>query len=140
MDSYSYTPLDFSKNEIRVLRFLDSVSTGHPELIHCTLENISLDDYLPGFADMLVEMRLEYGPAATRFWMNLSNSKSDHMWLPAVQIPVAFWRRDPRRLDLAALEVDREIFPEEYVTLQCIMGLSSPEKRSPAPSKHRRNH
>ena len=131
MDSYSYIPLDFSKNQIRVLKFLDASSTSSPELVHCTLENVSLDDCLPGFTALLAEMGLECGPAATRSWMRLSVSQPDHTWLPPLKIPVASWRCDPRRLDLADLGVDSEVIPEEYAISQSIRALTSIREEQP---------
>lgn len=129
MGSYSYIPLDFSKNEIRVLKFLDASGTDSPKLVHCILEHVSLDDYLPGFAALLAETSSECGPASTRHWMELEPDQTT--WLSETQIPIAEWRRDPHTLDLTALGVDAEGLPKKYASAQSIMVPTSPgEARS----------
>ncbi|KAF2667369.1 hypothetical protein BT63DRAFT_426260 [Microthyrium microscopicum] len=120
MAAYSYQPLDSPKNEIRVLKFVDASTTSSAELVHCTLENVSLDDYLPQFQDVMTETRLECGPAATREWTHWN--ERDPSWYAGhsmnydthpVQIPIAKWRRDASILDLAALGVDSDLLPEK---------------------------
>jgi hypothetical protein len=55
MSHYVYEPLDSSSNEIRILRFLDPL-TGKPDLIHCTLCRVSLDQLLPAYKDFKLEL------------------------------------------------------------------------------------
>jgi hypothetical protein len=58
------------KMKIRILKFVDSSTIKNPELIHCRLENVSLDDFLPRFDHFLFSQELGCTPAATRLWVN----------------------------------------------------------------------
>lgn len=52
MSNYSYKPLDLAKNEIRVLRIISPGSTANATgLVQVFIQNVSLDDLRPGFAD-----------------------------------------------------------------------------------------
>jgi hypothetical protein len=46
---YQYKPLDLLKNEIRILKILDSTALQRPDLVHCSLHHVSLDDLQPRF-------------------------------------------------------------------------------------------
>ncbi len=46
-----YTPLDESKNEIRLLKFEQPTETSH--LLHCVLQVVSLDDFNDGYRSHL---------------------------------------------------------------------------------------
>ena len=56
MSTYKYQDLNPSNHEIRVLRFLDAADTQHLNLVHCTLEQVSLDDLLSAYEDFFKEM------------------------------------------------------------------------------------
>lgn len=102
MEPYSYKPLVPERNEIRVLEFVDSSKSTHPETIHCSLETVSLDDCLPGSVQFLEARGLECGLSATRLWVHAAQTQT-HTSLTtlAPQLPFARWRLDSdRSLDL----------------------------------------
>jgi hypothetical protein len=77
MSKYPYKRLDLSKNEIRILRLLDSVNMSQPHLVNLTLEHVSLDDLLPEFREFLSTERLPLTPNATRAWVHAHCSQTD---------------------------------------------------------------
>ena len=93
---YEYRPVDRAKREIRVLGFAETDSNAQPSIVHCTLENVSLDDFAPEFAQYIAkDFGSSCSPAATTAW------HKDHLkgkpWQTqsgssTVLMPV--WRRD----------------------------------------------
>ncbi|KAE8442962.1 hypothetical protein EG329_002500 [Mollisiaceae sp. DMI_Dod_QoI] len=44
-----YQPLDVARNEVRMLKIVDSIDGNHQDLVHCELETVSLDSFTPEF-------------------------------------------------------------------------------------------
>ena len=118
MSSYPYKRLDLTKNEIRVLRLLDSVNTCRPDVVHCALEHVSLDDLLPDFQKFLVTGKLSLDPDATRAWVHAHYPQSDGLEFGSLAHPlIAAWRCYEDRQDYAgnfsrALDLDASSVPD----------------------------
>ncbi len=115
MEPYSYKPLVLERNEIRVFKFVDS-PTSDTALIHCSLENVSLDDHLPEFSQFLETNGLDWGPAATRWWVEAAQAQTTTvLTTTASELPFARWRLDgDGKLDLDSFGVDRSSLPKRY--------------------------
>jgi hypothetical protein len=68
MAHYQYQKLDLTKNEIRVLRFLEP-DHHEPDLVRCMLHHVSLDDLRPEYHDFLLEMG-EASPDIAEKWLD----------------------------------------------------------------------
>jgi hypothetical protein len=117
MSTYKYRDLDPSKHEIRVLRFLEAADTNHPNLVHCTLVQVSLDDLLPAYEDFLEEMNLRHLPSyITSWWLQADRSPKPRLDAGAFRTCVAAWRYyvgmvhsnrlvDLKNVDIALMDV-----------------------------------
>jgi hypothetical protein len=71
-----------------MLKFVDPPDDSRPDLVHCTLEYVSLDDFTPEFTQFLSQDNdRECNPQILRSWMGSGNSlhKSsamNHLLLP----------------------------------------------------------
>jgi hypothetical protein len=92
MSKYEYQVLDPAKSEIRVLRFVQPVSNEHPDLVHCTLVKVSLDDFLPEYEDFLLECRPSHPSHAKRWWLQADQSASPWLNAEVYRPRIAAWR------------------------------------------------
>ncbi len=129
MEPYSYKPLVLERNEIRVLKFVDPPTTSDPGIIHCILENVSLDDYLPKFIHFLETKGLECGPTATRLWAETAQSPTTTLLTTAApEMPFARWRLDgDRKLDLDSFGVESTLMPKRVEHPQIVAEVASPQ-------------
>lgn len=115
MEPYSYKPLALSKNEIRIIKFEYTTTALNSEIIHCTLENVSLDDYLPEFSEFLKIGNLECGPAASRWWKHVGEvTLAPTSRKEMRKIPITSWRlRSEIDLDTTLFGLDTSWMPEK---------------------------
>lgn len=99
MASYPYKPLNVQSNDIRILRFLDSLCLqqyDRRDLVHCSLHHVPLDDVSVDFEAFSEEMEalaseLPTRPYITCSWISRELSASeegDNFTHPSI----AHWR------------------------------------------------
>lgn len=93
---YKYRPVDWTKREIRVLSFAKPGDETQSNSVHCSLENVLLDDFVPEFAEYLAKgFGSSCSPDATISWHKLCKAGTlgqRESSTGVVSMPV--WRRD----------------------------------------------
>ncbi|KAH7351369.1 heterokaryon incompatibility protein-domain-containing protein [Rhexocercosporidium sp. MPI-PUGE-AT-0058] len=87
----SYTPLDPSKNEVRMLKIVEPSDGPNSSLVNCILETVSLDDFTPDFKKFLngAESK-ECNPDALKLWIDEVARGSVDPAITPLDLP--YWR------------------------------------------------
>ncbi|KAE9378715.1 HET-domain-containing protein [Stipitochalara longipes BDJ] len=91
-----YYPLDHTRNEVRMLTIVDLPRGDTSGLVHCTLENVSLDDLTDAFAQSLSKSNQLFNETDTRSWFeaNLQNTNNSKPKAVDIQLPAWRWKID----------------------------------------------
>jgi hypothetical protein len=88
---YEYAPLNYLKNEIRILRF-PLFTQDQLETVRCSLHHVSLDDQLPDYEQYLAATKPSSPTAAVRGWVKTCLAKFGHFPPQNLSIVVDSWR------------------------------------------------
>ncbi|KAK0113332.1 hypothetical protein ONS96_014197 [Cadophora gregata f. sp. sojae] len=89
----SYTPLDTSKNEVRMLTIAGVSGAPEASLVHCRLETVSLDDFTTEFNEFLdtTEHR-NCTPDILKSWMEHARTTKLDEYPTAAPLELPYWR------------------------------------------------
>lgn len=88
---YEYLSLDRSKNEIRILRFLET-NTSSRDPVQCTLQHVSLDALLPAYRTYIQEHQPATTTSAVRGWSKAHRGAQPWKHSGAKPIAIDAWR------------------------------------------------
>jgi hypothetical protein len=87
-----YHPLDHTRNEVRLLTIVDPPPGDTSGLVHCKLENVSLDDLTDEFAQFLSDGSQSFNDADTRSWLEKNIKRTDNFQPSTANIKLPAWR------------------------------------------------